>query len=176
MVTYILRVFCLKTLRLLGLLEDSPFQEDIEHITRCFDKTTKPRFRDVDEPQYVKFGSTRDNDPTCNIRFGQLKLAGLGHFLQFLLMPFILTLFFTGPTLPNSSSLQSIALSSPLRINKELRSTGSLYVARHPYAHWILTDISPPACRARWRVCCKRLAFQSCPRCLDSTGTNRYPS
>ncbi|KAJ2928083.1 hypothetical protein H1R20_g9013, partial [Candolleomyces eurysporus] len=59
-----------------SFLRESSFQEDIEHILSCFDKTTKPRFRNKDEPQYIKFGSTRDNDPACNIRFGQLKLDG----------------------------------------------------------------------------------------------------
>lgn len=57
-------------------LADSPYVDDLEHITRCFDKTTKPRFRSASEPQYVRFGSVRDNDPTVNIRSGQLKLQG----------------------------------------------------------------------------------------------------
>ncbi|KDR70823.1 hypothetical protein GALMADRAFT_254436 [Galerina marginata CBS 339.88] len=57
-------------------LSESPFLDDIDHIIRCFDKTTKLRFKNADEPQYVKFGSTRDNDPTYNIRFGQLKISG----------------------------------------------------------------------------------------------------
>ncbi|KAJ3522838.1 hypothetical protein NMY22_g11713 [Coprinellus aureogranulatus] len=57
-------------------LKDSPFLDDLEHILRCFDKTTKPRFRSAGEPQYVKFGSTRDNDPQVNVRFGQMKLEG----------------------------------------------------------------------------------------------------
>ncbi|KAF8805120.1 hypothetical protein BYT27DRAFT_7243300 [Phlegmacium glaucopus] len=57
-------------------LADSPFLDDLDHIVRCFDKTTKLRFRKADEPQYVKFGSTRDNDESYNIRFGQLKLMG----------------------------------------------------------------------------------------------------
>ncbi|KIM35029.1 hypothetical protein M413DRAFT_32814 [Hebeloma cylindrosporum] len=59
-----------------GFLEDSPFADDIDHLIRCFDKTTKPRFRNAEEPQYIKFGSTRDNDAKYNIRFGQLKVAG----------------------------------------------------------------------------------------------------
>ncbi|KAF8901884.1 hypothetical protein CPB84DRAFT_1776920 [Gymnopilus junonius] len=59
-----------------AFLEDSTFIDDLDHIIRCFDKTTKPRFRNADEPQYIKFGSTRDNDPQYNIRFGQLKLSG----------------------------------------------------------------------------------------------------
>jgi hypothetical protein len=61
---------------LLGYLADSPFLDDLDHIVRCFDKTTKLRFVTADEPEYIKFGSTRDNDKNCNIRFGQLKLMG----------------------------------------------------------------------------------------------------
>ena len=60
----------------LGYLKDSPFLDDLDHIVRCFDKTTKLRFRKAEEPQYVKFGSTKDNDESCTIRFGQLKLMG----------------------------------------------------------------------------------------------------
>ena len=60
----------------LDFLAESPFVDDLEHIVRCFDKTTKLRFRKVNEPQYIKFGSTRDNDEAYNIRFGQLKLMG----------------------------------------------------------------------------------------------------
>ncbi|KAF8805181.1 hypothetical protein BYT27DRAFT_7192862 [Phlegmacium glaucopus] len=57
-------------------LADSPFLDDLDHIIRIFDKTTKLRFRTASEPQYVKFGSARDNDESYNIRFGQLKLMG----------------------------------------------------------------------------------------------------
>ncbi|KAF9559594.1 hypothetical protein CPC08DRAFT_736124 [Agrocybe pediades] len=57
-------------------LKDSDFVDDVEHIVKCFNETTKPRFRNIEEPQYVKFGSLRDNDPLVNIRIGQLKLAG----------------------------------------------------------------------------------------------------
>lgn len=57
-------------------LAESDFVEDLDHIVRCFDKTTKVRFSNDKQPQYIKFGSTRDNDATRNIRFGQLKLDG----------------------------------------------------------------------------------------------------
>jgi len=57
-------------------LSDSKFVDDVDHIATCFDKTTKPRFRNVDEPQYIKFGGARDNDEMSNIRFGQMKLPG----------------------------------------------------------------------------------------------------
>jgi len=60
----------------LDYLEDSEFLEDLDHIVGCFDKTTKLRFRNSNEPQYIKFGGAGDNDPNCNIRFGQLKLLG----------------------------------------------------------------------------------------------------
>jgi len=59
-----------------GFLAESSFIDDLDHIVLCFDKTTKLRFRKAEEPQYVKFGSTRDNDESYNIRFGQLKLMG----------------------------------------------------------------------------------------------------
>ena len=48
----------------------------------CFDKTTKIRFKDDKDPQYIKFGSTRDNDANYNVRFGQLKLNGCASFSQ----------------------------------------------------------------------------------------------
>ena len=57
-------------------LLDSDHIDDLDHIIRCFDKTTKHCFRDAKEAQYIKFGSTRDNDPVHNIHFGQLKLYG----------------------------------------------------------------------------------------------------
>jgi hypothetical protein len=49
---------------------------NLQLIVDCFDNTTKLRFRNSDEPQYIKFGGARDNDPTFKIRFGQLKLLG----------------------------------------------------------------------------------------------------
>ncbi|PPR02811.1 hypothetical protein CVT26_009597 [Gymnopilus dilepis] len=67
-----------------NFLSGSPFAEDLDHIVRTFDKTTKLRFKSADEMQFIKFGSTRDNDPAHNIRFGQLKLPGseVAHFFQ----------------------------------------------------------------------------------------------
>ena len=61
-----------------GKLEGSRFNtpEDIENMTKCFDKTTKLRFRNPGEPSYIKFGGVRDKDPVIGIRSGQLKLAG----------------------------------------------------------------------------------------------------
>jgi len=58
------------------LLFDSPYLDDIDNISECFDKTTKARFRNSSEDQYIRFGSARDKDESCGIRFGQLKIAG----------------------------------------------------------------------------------------------------
>ena len=57
-------------------LLDSNYIDDLDHIIRYFDQITKHRFRDAQEPQYIKFGTTHDNDAVHNIRFGQLKLFG----------------------------------------------------------------------------------------------------
>lgn len=51
-------------------------EESLYNMTEIFDKTTKVRFRDADEPQYIKFGSVRDKDPGYDIRSGQLRLSG----------------------------------------------------------------------------------------------------
>ena len=48
----------------------------VQQMKEIFDKTTKLRFRDASDPQYIKFGTVRDKDPQCDIRSGQLKLAG----------------------------------------------------------------------------------------------------
>ena len=61
---------------MLECLFESPYLDDIEHIIQCFDNTTKPRFRDTNAVQFVKFGSARDNDAAANIRSGQLRLQG----------------------------------------------------------------------------------------------------
>jgi hypothetical protein len=61
-----------------GKLQKSQFgtAEDIAHMTSIFDKSTKLRFRNPDEPSYIKFGGVRDKDPGVGIRSGQLKLLG----------------------------------------------------------------------------------------------------
>ncbi|TFK21094.1 hypothetical protein FA15DRAFT_646069 [Coprinopsis marcescibilis] len=57
-------------------LKDSLFSADIDHIVDRFDKATKLRFSDQTDVQYIKFGGIRDHDPSCQIRNGQLRLAG----------------------------------------------------------------------------------------------------
>ncbi|RXW25679.1 hypothetical protein EST38_g186 [Candolleomyces aberdarensis] len=52
------------------------FLDDLDHIVKCFDKSTKVRFNNDTQTEYIKFGGTRDNDPSCNIKYGQLKLPG----------------------------------------------------------------------------------------------------
>ncbi|KAF8545589.1 hypothetical protein OG21DRAFT_1537926, partial [Imleria badia] len=48
----------------------------VQQMKEIFDQTTKLRFRDSGDPQYIKFGTARDKDPEYGIRSGQLKLAG----------------------------------------------------------------------------------------------------
>ncbi|KAG6369858.1 hypothetical protein JVT61DRAFT_13418 [Boletus reticuloceps] len=48
----------------------------VQQMKEIFDKTTKLRFRDAGDPQYIKFGTVRDKYPQYDIRSGQLKLAG----------------------------------------------------------------------------------------------------
>ena len=57
-------------------LQESTFLTDLDNIVECFDKSTKLRFRNSTEHQYIKFGGAKDHDQSCNIRFGQLKLLG----------------------------------------------------------------------------------------------------
>ncbi|PBK65408.1 hypothetical protein ARMSODRAFT_940355 [Armillaria solidipes] len=57
-------------------LANSRFVEEVDVISGCFDRTTKLRFRNADEPAYIKFGGMRDRDPDLGIRSGQLKLEG----------------------------------------------------------------------------------------------------
>ena len=73
---FILYNYHAHALYIIGFLAESDFIDDLDHIVKCFDKTTKLRFRSADDPQFVKFGSTRDNDEECSIRYGQLKMTG----------------------------------------------------------------------------------------------------
>ncbi|SJL14083.1 uncharacterized protein ARMOST_17538 [Armillaria ostoyae] len=57
-------------------LKGSQYEGEAELIADCFDKTTKHRFRNADEPAYIKFGTMRDTDPQLDIRSGQLRLVG----------------------------------------------------------------------------------------------------
>jgi len=59
-------------------LANSPYgaPEVVEHMADIFDKTTKLRFRNAGDPQYIKFGTIRDKDPEHDIRAGQLKIPG----------------------------------------------------------------------------------------------------
>ncbi|KAK2462921.1 hypothetical protein APHAL10511_005119 [Amanita phalloides] len=50
--------------------------EDRKRMIKVFDKRIKLSFRRVEDPQFIKFGGLKDNDPSKGIRSGQLKLAG----------------------------------------------------------------------------------------------------
>ncbi|KAF8652562.1 hypothetical protein AX16_004345 [Volvariella volvacea WC 439] len=55
---------------------DSEYQHSLSQIAECFDKTTKPTFRNLNGPCFIRFGTIRDNDPQFNIRSGKLRLDG----------------------------------------------------------------------------------------------------
>ncbi|KAF8652563.1 hypothetical protein AX16_004346 [Volvariella volvacea WC 439] len=57
-------------------LQGSKYHDVVDDIAKCFDKSTKLRFRDKRDPSFIKFGTMRDRDPEYNIRSGQLKLEG----------------------------------------------------------------------------------------------------
>lgn len=61
---------------IIARLQGTRFVEDVDHIAQCFDKSTKLRFRNLDEPQYIKFGTARDKDPKLDIRSGQMRISG----------------------------------------------------------------------------------------------------
>ncbi|KAG1811069.1 hypothetical protein EV424DRAFT_1570813, partial [Suillus variegatus] len=48
----------------------------IQQMTYVFDSTTKRKFRNPEDPSYIKFGTIRDKDHQRDIRAGQLKLSG----------------------------------------------------------------------------------------------------
>ncbi|KAI0643476.1 hypothetical protein C8Q79DRAFT_182232 [Trametes meyenii] len=63
---------------LTSLLKNSKYgnDEDIKAMMDDFDKSTKPAFTDPSHRSFIKFGSMKDNEPSKNIRRGQLTLSG----------------------------------------------------------------------------------------------------
>ncbi|KAG7093473.1 hypothetical protein E1B28_007149 [Marasmius oreades] len=57
-------------------LSGTRFFDDIDQIIDEFDKKAKLRFKSPNQATYIKFGSFRDNDPSLNIRSGQMALPG----------------------------------------------------------------------------------------------------
>jgi hypothetical protein len=76
------RFFCALAItldvRLTGKLLSSRYDapEDVQHIAECFDKSTKLSFKDPSQPSFIKFGTSRDTDPSVDVKFGQLKMSG----------------------------------------------------------------------------------------------------
>ena len=54
--------------------------DDIKSMLEYFDASTKPVFKNENEASYIKFGSMKCNDPSCNIKRGQLMLTGCAHY------------------------------------------------------------------------------------------------
>jgi hypothetical protein len=51
-------------------------KSDLDTFTECFDKGLKGIFSEEGKPQFVKFGSARDNDNRCGVKGGKLTLQG----------------------------------------------------------------------------------------------------
>jgi len=50
--------------------------EDLDAFSQKFDEGVKRVFSKDQTPQYVKFGTPRDNDPNYGIKAGRLALTG----------------------------------------------------------------------------------------------------
>ncbi|KAF7362767.1 hypothetical protein MVEN_00626400 [Mycena venus] len=57
------------------LLRNSKYAADVDYIAQAFDTSAKLSFRG-EEFAFIKFGTNRDQDPSVNIRNGQLKIPG----------------------------------------------------------------------------------------------------
>jgi hypothetical protein len=142
----------------LGLLKDSPYLDELDHIADCFDRTTKIRFSDDTIAQYIKFGSTKDRDDEVGIRFGQLKLSGHD----------VATFF--------AESVKCItgAVGEMLRTNACSLKVSVLATFVNP-SKW--TPLSrPAACSSGWWIWCLGVATQRAteevaPSWLDSHAT-----
>ena len=51
-------------------------ESDLDAFTECFDKGLKGNFSEGSKPQFVRFGSPRDNDSRCDVKGGRLMLPG----------------------------------------------------------------------------------------------------
>ena len=49
---------------------------DLAAFTESFDTGLKTTFSDSSKPQFVKFGSPRDDDARCGVKGGKLSLPG----------------------------------------------------------------------------------------------------
>ena len=63
---------------LIARFKNSSFDngQDLAAFTESFDTVLKTVFSDGSKPQFVKFGSLRDNDARCGVMSGKLSLPG----------------------------------------------------------------------------------------------------
>jgi len=68
----------------LDRLKSSRFDvpEIINHITHCFDETTKRLFKSLDEVSYIQFGSPAETETNLRIQRGKMKLSGFAPLLS----------------------------------------------------------------------------------------------
>jgi len=163
----------------LGLLLQSRFSGDISHIEKCFDKSTKLRFRNADEPQYIKFGTLRDKDPNLNIRSGQLKITGYAsniisrpsrmYYYNFFLLQFRRRLLLRTVHPMHCGVYQSTARSF------RHRDLSEKFVRFEYHLPYILTGLLK-VCLSCGRVCCEWLALSEIESCISFSRARRQPS
>lgn len=81
-----MQILTLRADRLKSTRFDLP--DIIDHITQCFDESTKRLFRSLDEASYIQFGSPFETEVNLGIQRGKMKLSG------FVLVPSELVLYF----------------------------------------------------------------------------------
>lgn len=59
-------------------LKDSKFdnKQDLDTLTESFDTGLKAAFADNTKPQFIKFGSPRDNNAGCGVKNGKFSVLG----------------------------------------------------------------------------------------------------
>jgi hypothetical protein len=164
---------CAVNLWSLALLGQSDFSEDIPHIVKCFDSTTKLRFKNRDKSQLILFGSRRDNDPKLNINAGQLKL--LGYALNIISRPRMYYIFLSSDVASFfEPSIQCIVRS----IKDQCEASNTEISVRNLSGLTscvLLTSLLKVYFPCR-RFCCERLAFSQFESWIYSSGHQRQPS
>lgn len=59
-----------------GHLDGSKYLDSVDDMLTVFDTKTKHTFKNAKIPVYIKFGTSRDNDPPFDIKAGKLTLPG----------------------------------------------------------------------------------------------------
>jgi len=162
----------------LGLLGQSRFSGDIPHIEKCFDKSTKLRFRNADEPQYIKFGTLRDKDSNFDIRSGQLKLPGYASNIISRPRMYYYNLFFfqfRRRLLFWTVHPMHCGVYQPTTQSFHHRDLSEKFIRFEYHLPYILTGLLK-VCLSCGRFCCEWLALSRIGSCIYFSRARRHPS